>query len=356
MDKNFIEQELRIFAKEQTILLMQDNEDDIKVLSEVLNSFFKKVVIAKTYDSAKAEYIKQKFDMVIVSTDLENKYGGLKACKLIRDRNENQVIVLIGSIGSTLDTDMFIELLELRVATYIPHLLSIEFVLMKLMEQSEKIVYHNVEIANKLEIKTKAKEESKEKIKTKKANKQQSINYIENVKEIKKDIIKVVKQNQISAIRFIENLARKDNFKLLKYTIDNLNDLHYDFEKLIFDMVSFGTANINQQMKDDLVDILFSYEDSLAKLEEFEKLSGMFGVLGYYVHDIPLENFNHKSFDVMWYLNDDLKKLVHHIFLKKDVDNIHFLDESIISSLQQLQNSIDKTKINSNDADEIEIF
>jgi DNA-binding NarL/FixJ family response regulator len=353
LDKNFIEQELKIFAKEQTILLMQSSDEDIKTLQNSLGQFFKSVVVAKDYESAKTEYIKSDFDIVIISVDFEGKFGGLKACKQIRDRAEDQVIILTGSLTSHMDTDMFIDLMELKVATFVPHLLSVEFVLMKVMEQSEKIVYHKVEVENRKQITQKAKEEKKEIIKSKKENKEESKKYIESTKAIDKDIVKIVNQDKVCAIDFIEELAKKDDFKLLKYTIDNLNDLHYDFEKLIFDMVS--NTSMREELKDELVDILFHYEDSLKKLGRFEKLADMFGMLGYYVYDIELQNFNKKAFDVMWYLNDDLKKLVHHIFIKKDVENIHFLDESIISSLLQLKGSLDKTKTEIEE-EELEIF
>jgi CheY-like chemotaxis protein len=358
LDKSFIEQELKIFAKEQSILLMQDNDENINTLKNTLDKFFKSVVVVKNKKDAQKSLIEYKFDIVIVSVDFENKYGGLKAIKMVRDRNENQVIMMSGDISSNLDTDMFIELLEMRVATFIPHLLSIEFVMMKIMEQSEKIVYSKVELSNKIEAKTKAKEEKKEKIKSKKSDTNISKQYIENLENIEKtqkEVVQTAVVNQISAIDFIEELAKKDNFRLLKYTIDNLNDLYYDFEKLIYNFV-YSSDGISQKMKDDLVDILFDYEDSLMKLNKFDKLAEMFGTLGYFIDSIPIEQVNNKSFQIMWYLNDDLRKLVQHVFVKKDVANIHFLDESIVSSLQQLKDNFNKCNIDSSDQDEIELF
>jgi CheY-like chemotaxis protein len=355
LDKNFIEQELKIFAKEQSILLMQNSDEDINILKATLDNFFKSVIVVKSKKEAQKALIANSFDMVIISVNFENSFGGLKACKMVRDRKEDQVIVLNGDINSNLDTDMFIDLLELKVATFIPHLLSIEFALMKIMELSEKIVYSKIDLINKQEQKQKQKEEKKEKIKSKKSNVDESKKYIQNIEKTQKEIVEAVHHNKKSAIEFIEDLAKKDDFRLLKYTIDNLNDLYYEFEKLIYDFV-YPEDKISIKMKDQLVGILFEYEDLLFKLDEFDKLAEMFGSLGYYIEGIDIDNFNSKTYQIMWYLNDDLKKLIHHIFTKKDVDNIHFLDESIVSSLQQLKDNFDKTHVDSSDEEEIELF
>jgi DNA-binding response OmpR family regulator len=354
LDKNFIEKELRIFAKEQTILLMQNNQDSIAILKSTLDQFYKDVVVVTDMEHAKRAFIEREFDLVVISVDFENRYGGLKAATMVRDRDKHQVIILNGDTNSNLDTDMFIELLEVGVATYIPHMLSIEFVMMKIMEQTEKLVYTKIEHENRKEIKSKVKEQKQEKIKSKKENTQQSQKYLANIYETHQEISKNVLTNKISAIEFIGKLAQEDNFKLLKYTIDNLNDLHFDFEKLIFKLVNAPV--IQEELIEELVNTLFDYEDSLAKIKEFDKLAHMFGILAYYIDSVKLENINPRAFDIIWYLNDDLRKLVQHIFIKKDVDNIHFLDESIVSSLQQLKDNFDKSNIDSSDEDDIEMF
>ena len=112
-----------------------------------------------------------------------------------------------------------------------------------------------------------------------------------------------------------------------------MTELDQTFEGITNDFIANG---ISENTINDLVEVLYSYEDQLNKLLRFKVLAGAFGNLASCIENVDKSLVTSRVFDLLSYVNDDLSKFVNNIFEQQTVQNIHYLDDSLITSMEQI--------------------
>jgi DNA-binding response OmpR family regulator len=347
-------QELKFFGKNQTVLVAESTPQIARKMKQVLYPFFKDVHIANTTQKALVEYKAYKFDLVICSLSKTINFSGLDIIKQIRNMAVSQVIIVN---SGDFEKDVIISLFDIGINAFIPIPYTQDDFLYKIIQQSEKIYYNSFTYESPKKSspqKSVEKKEEKPKEEPKPVDttpkKKLTVDTRVNVYNEKIDI-------KISAVDFMEELEAREDFSILKYTIDGFLDIDQDFEKHINKMIINNGSDEMPELMEELSELLFNYEDSLEKFDEFTVLAESFGSLAEFVYDMKDEKeINVKVFDLFSFLNDDLTSFISHVFDLKDVENIHYLDDSMISSLEQIKYTFKKEEYDEDDDDDLELF
>lgn len=347
-------QELKFFAKDQSVLVAEATPQIARKTKQILYPFFKDVVIANTTQKTLLEYSVKKFDIIICSLSNTINFNGLEIIKKIRNKTVSQIIIVN---SGEFDKDIVINLFDVGINAFIPIPYTQDEFLYKIMQQSEKLYYNNFIVeAPKKQPKTKQVQE-------------QVVEIVEEPKPIVHEEThkkKLVVENRVnvyneridkkmSASQFMEELEQRDDFSVLKFTIDSFLDLDQDFEKQINQLIIHNGSDELPELMEQLSEALFTYEESLAKFDEFKALANAFGSLAEFVYNIKDEReVDGRVFDLLSFLNDDLTSFISHVFDLQDVENIHYLDDSMISSLEQIKYTFKKDEYE--DDDELELF
>jgi CheY-like chemotaxis protein len=367
-------QELKFFGKNQTVLVADSTPQIARKTKQILYPFFKDVKMATTTQKVLIEYKTNKFDIVICSLSRTINFNGLDIIKQLRSISVGQVIIVN---SGEFEKDTIITLFDVGINAFIPIPYTQDDFLYKVMQQSEKIYYNSfvyeapakqstptIKSTPKVEETPKAVEAPK----VVATPKTEAPAPVETEKEddsskkklVVKDRVNIYNESvddKVSAENFMRYLEDRDDFSILKYTIDGFLDLDQDFEKLINNLMLHNESEELPELMEQLSEMLFTYEDSLDKFGEFTGLAEAFGGLAEFIYDKKDEqSVDNRIFELLSFLNDDLTSFIEHVFVIKDVENIHYLDDSMISSLEQVKYHFNKDEYDEEDEDDLELF
>jgi DNA-binding response OmpR family regulator len=344
VNKESVISELKVFGRNQSVLIAESTPSIAKDKANSLLPFFSEAFVSTTTQKAINRFQKHSYDIVIVSLANTMQYNGIEVISEIKSINPDQVIL---ALPYEFEEKVILPLFELGVNSVLMVPYSDEDFLFKVMRLSEKIYFHNMlHYGNSCKLSDTPKE-NKEKIVFKKKKAEEP----KKEKKARTNVFNKRVDDEISAEEFI-NILQTEGDVSVTHLVDYMQELDQSFESITNDFIANG---INDEVIDNLVEILYSYEDQMNKLVRFEVLASAFGNLATAIENADRELVTSKIFDLLSYVNDDLAKFVKNVFDERTVDNIHYLDDSLITSMEQIvanlspQDEID-------DEDDLELF
>jgi len=137
------------FLKKISILIVDDNENDLDIIAKSLSRYFKKVHIASNGADA-FEIYKENKNIDIIISDIEMpKINGLELLKLIRN-SDLYIPFLI--VSATLDQDMLIKAINLNVSSFLPKPIKLHSLIKKIDVLCERKYFKYKEELRKEEV------------------------------------------------------------------------------------------------------------------------------------------------------------------------------------------------------------
>ena len=140
-------------------------------------------------------------------------------------------------------------------------------------------------------------------------------------------------REKISAIKYLENT----NFT--KDEIDELEDLIDELELILY----AKDSKLNEELVEELIEIFVKYKTFFVDfLEINDALYSLIEIL----ENLDLNKFSQKEkkfiLEFIRNLHEDLKEWFKNIFIEKSAVDIHYLDASLLSSIMQLKQLLNK--------------
>jgi DNA-binding response OmpR family regulator len=338
--------ELKIFARNQSILIAEATPSIAKTKANDLLPFFAEAFVTTTTDKAIRRYKKHSYDIVIVSLANTMQYNGLNIISQIKSINPEQLVL---ALSYEFEQKSILPLFELAVNSVLMVPYKEEEFMFKVMRMSEKIYFDNMlKYGTTCKLPEK-KSIEKEKIVFKKPKIKQEIKTED--KKVRKNVFNKRVDEEVSAKEFIMFLEDNSDVSV-GYLVDYMQELDQDFEAITNDFIANG---INRNIVHNLIEILYSYSDQLHKLIRFDVLAQAFENLAKSIEDADPSLVTSRIFDLLSYINDDLTKFVKNVFEEQNVENIHYLDDSLITSMEQIVVNLSPSD-ELDDEDDLELF
>lgn len=355
--------QLKEIGYEMSLLLVEDDLVLIDQLKQFLSRFFGKVDIAKNGLEALEHFKKRPYDLVI--TDLTMPLmGGLELASKLRAINESQNIFIISAHS---ESEKLIELINIGIDGFLLKPVDINRVMVKLLKVCQAIYAHKmVAYFNNL------LEETNAELST--ANRELK-SALDEVSRLKRDANSGEQQLPIRESEFITasqtSRALNDEEQMMLYTRSEklsaiefhtaypfeLDKTNEDLEILEdhFNLILMkADKSINHDILGDLIKILRNY----AKVME---LITQFGALAFGIQQLArtFESTQDPAkiqaiMPMLTLLFENLEQWRRGIFFYRNVEDIHYMDNSLISDALSLQGILDNEHASS-DSD-IELF
>jgi len=175
----------------------------------------------------------------------------------------------------------------------------------------------------------------------------------------KEEIKNNLNEEEEAVIKKVEEIEEDEFFDFdSEVTDDFTNKMHYSDEEkfsaeeflennefdmdLVYDLEDyidryFSLKEIDEAYIEDVKEILYKFIAIFEMSVEFKNLSMAFIELLDFVSKIKFDNKNINMIKMFIdTIMEDLEKWLEHIFIKKDANDIHYLDASLYASIQQL--------------------
>ena len=352
--KNKVIDELKIFAKNLTVLVVEDDNSLREEIKELISCFFYKVTTAKDGQEALEKYKSKRFDLVITDLRMPNM-DGLELSREIKTINSKQtVMVLSGYID-----EFVIELIDIGIDSLVLKPYDFDKFMQKLLKHSENIVLRkdfeklivNKSLHNEtLELSKKpAKIETTKEIKSIKKDKgfERIDSLASKVAEQKVDFIEEFKQSHITSEDIDKNMW--------KYISEDIENLNFEFEEVINYILLNG---INEDLVRQLAKIFNKYYQNLSLINELHDFATIFLDLSdTFYHDVDLNKLDENKssiFDTFEFFYEDLTNFFFVVFVNNETENIHYLTDSLKASVTQIKIKLGLEKLE--EEDELELF
>jgi CheY-like chemotaxis protein len=327
--EKFIEQkELMFYAKHRTILVVDDEEINLKILVNILETYFKKVLTAKNGQEA-FDIFEKNMNISLIITDINMPImDGRELSEKIKAKYDTPILVL----SSNEDKDTFIELINIGIDKFIPKPLNIKMLIVSLKKTLEALKHKEY-------IKSLTKFD---------------INSID--KTINKPIQQMQKTKQFSIS--LENLSIQEFLSHLMNNGFTKEELESKFnsisieskllEKTLYDIVVFS-SDIEYQLSLSKIEELF-YEASKRflsihyKILDFDTLQPLADVF-FEFHSFfdSCKNFDDFTSEQILELINlefiylDIKNCIEELFVNNSAENICIFPDMLNADLRQLE-------------------
>lgn len=358
---------LKEIAYDMRLLLVEDDTHLCEQLNKFLSRFFRYIDTASNGIEAFKLYSEQRYDLII--TDLTMPLmDGIELAEKIRAKNNEQHIIILSGHS---ESDKLITLINLGIDGFLLKPVDMNRVLSQLNRSTQAVYDHkmfdyfnsaleetnmelrksNIDLQKALtEIKRLKSLESLPHQSTVQAEKQ-SINTViqdQNVRELNNDekMMLYTRSDKMSA----EEFHRVHPFELDK-TNEDLEILEDNFNVLLVG----AERNINQETLFSLSKIVHDYAKELEMIPQFSALSYGIQQLACTFDSVEDTSKIPSIMPMLTSLFDNLEQWRRGIFFYRNVEDIHYMDNSLISDALSLQGMLANQHHISSDAD-IELF
>lgn len=321
--------ELKVFAKDLSVLVVEDDTVLNNELVEILSLFFKEVFYA--YDGLEGLSLYEKEAVDIVITDITMpKLSGIEMSKKIKHINDAQAIVVV---SAHCHLDFVTEIVDLGIKQFVRKPFDDTEFLYRLLKVSEEIV-----LLKSLED---VQEESAEKV----------------------DLFEQKKENTIettthNTVAYTKKLSANSFVNSVEYDvqieIEYLLSLNEDFERYIDLIYANG---FEEEYLIEITSLLKKIYTTISQMPPLLQMSHIIFDLAAFLEGIEFETLSSEQIhqlNVIEYIYEDISKFITVVFIENSVDDIHYLEESLKSSVLQLkQNFLNKTI---EDEEDFELF
>lgn len=320
--------DLKIFGKHLSLLIVEDEPELREELVSFFESFFKDIKCAQNGVEALELYKKNTFDIVITDLNMP-KMDGIELSRQIRTLNKNQVIIVLSGYID----DFVIDLIDIGIQALIIKPYKMENFLQKILVQCENIILKKEFDKMKLN-----KTLQKDSHKPQKEIKLTTIETIVNEIVESKDINQTVKEYKDTF-----NVEEEIDDSMWMHLSSDIEDLNSSYE----DVVNLITLNgMTENYKYELIKIFNRYHSILTLIPGLSPLSLIFLDLSDVLEDLDVNYFENTSqdvFDVFEYFYDDIINFFNVVFINKESKNITYLTDSFRSSVEQFKNNLGLT-------------
>lgn len=383
------------YSKDLTLLVVEDEREIRENIVEMCEDFFSHIYSCE--DGAKAIESYKKHRQDIIFTDIRMpQMDGIELIKRVRAINELQQIVVVSAHS---DTNYFLQLINSNVDGFILKPFSSEQFFAQVLRVCRNRHYFLEEMRLRDElkrelIKSKTLSRTLTKMNSELRRKNIAIQKVyENLEHrVEKEILeflesnlrdfapidketikrsiedgivsskakkemmenKITQKESLSAKEYLDGLNFEEYYREI---LDDIYDLD-DIEREFIDVVS-AKNSVDRELLAFISSHLFKYSTILKILVDFESLAYSLENLAFVLLDenLEIEDSLQKLFlRIIEALFEDLKLWRESIFIKRDAQDIHYLDASLFSNSEEIKNLIDGGKNGKDDEDEQEII
>lgn len=337
---------LKEVGQDISVLLVEDDEDLSLQFQSLIYHFFNRVDMASNGKEALEIYKNNKYDLVITDLTMPVMCGS-KLASALREKDMYQYIFVMSAHS---DSSKLIELINIGIDGFILKPLNVDSVMTQLAKVCQSIYEHKMlqhlnnmlEDANKeLRVSNNRLEKSVQELKN---FKQASTIVIDTTiaampSEAKAEVMRptfYTKSEKMSAIDFFEVYP----FELEK-TNEDLEILEDRFNIIL----NKAGKKVDEQVFMELVDILRYYSHAIELIPQFSTLA--YGIKELVVAFEAINDMSkiEAAMPMLTFLFDNLDRWRRGIFLDQNVDDIHYMDDSLISDVISLQNFLNNTNV-----------
>jgi len=351
---NDIVKNLKEISYEMSILIVEDDILLQEQLKTFLSRFFKYIDVANNGLEALEKYGKNKYSLIF--TDLTMPFmGGEELTRRIKAINESQHIMVLSAHS---ESDKLIQLVNIGIDGYLLKPLDITSVLkqitkicqaiynrdmlehfnLMLEESNSELMNRNAELRAALKELTAAKETI------------QKLSTPQNQTEIKptkpKEEVSFVQTKKISAIEFANSYPLE-----LESTNESLEDLEAKF----YTLLANAERTFDQESVLELTGLLNDFAREIEMVPQFAPIAHGILEVEKAFRSVQDHTKIPTVLPMLGSLFDNLEKWRKGIFLYQDVDDIHYMDNSLISDALSLQGFL-SSESSTSDSSDMELF
>lgn len=354
--------ELSLFAKNYSILIVEDQSELNNELVEICQLFFKSVDYAFDGQEALEIFLKNpnKFDIILSDITMP-KTNGVILSREIKSINRNQNIVILSAHN---EVQYLVDLIDIGINQFVSKPFEEKELLFRLLKVCENIFYKkeyikmvatskskevNPQIVSKQIKNIRNQTEIKKIVKT-------DINLVDKSKENLsiKDINKVIQHDRITASNFLESMQNDYCvWSVMETQIEELlvliDELHDEIQKVYLN-------NISTDLILNIASILRRIYSIFSFLDELTKLAKVIFELVVFLESLDintLSNEKKSKLKILEFIYDDISRFIETVFVYKDTLDVLYLEDSLHSSIEQLKITVLDKQI---EEEELELF
>jgi YesN/AraC family two-component response regulator len=342
---------LQLLAKNKKVLIVDDDEQIVDIMADILKKSFGTVVTAYNGKEALEKYTTDKFDLVITDIRMP-KMDGIELSIEIRRLHHEQAIIVASAHS---DSEYLMDLISLGINDFILKPIDMTLFYKKIIKVLEYEL-HKKEL-ERLRFKQFASlirngstnssvVSTEEKLKVSKSRHQQVLEEIINydVSSTQEEI-----KEKVSAQEFMDKLQEdKEIWEILQSQMEEIILLGDDFEEYVNSMLLTG---IDANTIEQVAVILQKYYHIFIIFDDFKSTANVFEEIANILMQIDassLDDEKAKALEILEYIWEDIKNFVNGVFIKKDVTDVFFFEQSIKATAQQLKLGLGLVENNEN--------
>jgi len=344
--------QLKEIAFELDILIVEDELMIQNTLKLALSRFFRSIDIASDGKQALSMYGRKQYDLIL--TDLAMPYvGGVELSRKIKLLNEDQKIIVLSGYS---DGEQLIELINIGIEGFLLKPLEIESLVKQLIKTCQSIYD-----AKMLEYLSSLLENSNKELEKKNKELQEKLSATEVTQATK-----VVEEEPLAKPVSITTASMTNSSCSLKYKmsalefhdtypleLDRTNENLEELEDRFHCVLTYAEKNMNQQALADLNTIVKEFALEIETIPQFSQLSYGIRQLEETFRSVDDPQKIKSIMPMIASLFDNLSCWRRSILEYRDAEDIHYMDDSIISDAQSLQGILNNTQT---ECSEMELF
>lgn len=348
--------DLKEIAYDMNILLV---EDDVVVQEQVtrfLSRVFNKICVADHETAAMLKYEKNQYDIII--TDLNScKLHCIDLAKKIKWINPFQNILVF---SDDTQPSRLIELINIGIDGFLSKPLEAGALVSQL-----KVICHKIYEYKIMQFLSDALEEENETLLSQKSELEQTLadlihenKAIESLQEPVVQTSTRVYTDDEEAMLYTRRrkMSADEFFEVHPFELDNTNENLEDLENEFYILLSRSKEDINYEMLRTLTEIIKSFAKEIEIIPQFVQLSYGIRELSKTLDSLEDHTKLPSVMPMVASLFDNLESWRRGVFCDRDVDDIHYMDNSIISDSMSLQSFLSSSGSSSDSSSDMELF
>lgn len=351
-ESSSIVKNLKEIAYDMKLLLVEDDSDMRLQLTTFLGRFFGSIHTAENGIEALKLYNEHSYDLVL--TDLTMPLmDGMELAQRIRARNSEQNILILSGES---ESGKLITLINLGIDGFLPKPVELGHVLMQLNKSAQAIYNHKM-----LDYFSTTLEETNQELRKSNAELQKALEEIKRLKASEPSPQqqhggrKLNEDEKLMLYTRSEKMSAAEFHSVHPFELDKTNEdlelLEDNFNVLLVN----AERNINQETLSTLSRIVHDYAKELEMIPQFSALSYGIQQLANTFDSVEDVSKIPSIMPMLTSLFDNLEQWRRGIFFYRNVEDIHYMDNSLISDALSLQGMLNNQHHASAEAD-IELF
>lgn len=339
--------ELKQFAKDSSILVVEDDKDLNTELVELLDIFFSKVDFAYDGVEALSLYKNSHYDIVLSDITMP-KMNGVKLSQELINLNKSQSIVVLSAHS---EITYMIDLIDIGIHQFVAKPFEQQELLYRLLKVCENIV-HKKQFQNLKNNSIQISDNNDVLAQKKKITEQissENTGFFNN-----EDLSSYIKHTQVDASKFIEDLKIDSlSWISIEPQIEELLEINEEFEELIEKM---HLNSVTEELVEKIAHILKKIYGIFLHVDALSNISQVILELSTFLSDLDFEVLSEDRVDklkILEFIYDDLSRFIQTVFVYQDTLDIHYLEDSLKSSLEQLRMNVLDEEV---EEEELEFF